>query len=293
MSGSVVPNPRQVRIPSSRFTERLRGLERRIVAMKLAHDQVPEWASESGLVHGFFGRGGGHSRPPYASLNVSYRVGDDPSAVRQNVCDLKQELGLHGLCITTMHQRHGDRIIDVTEPVKESGDGDAMVARSAGLFLGVLTADCTSILMWSKSASKRVAAVVHAGWRGTLAGLSRKVIEYLNREHGVEPASLHCALGPTIEICCYEVGQDVVEPLRQRWGEMASACVRTADERTYVDLKGLNATLMAETGVPEQQIHRIGPCTACTPEEFYSHRRATKARSPQTGRQMSVIGWRD
>jgi len=259
--------------------------------MKLTHYQVLEWDAEKGLVHGFFGRGGGSSRPPYSGLNASYHVGDDLSAVKKNVCDMKQELGLHDLPITTMHQRHGDRIIDVTERVKEAGEGDAMVACSPGSFLGVLTADCTPMLLWSKSGERKVAAVVHAGWRGTLAGLSAKVVGHLEKRYGVEPASLHCALGPTIEACCYEVGADVAGPLAKRWGETVNGHIRIVNERTYLDLKGLNAALLGETGIPQHQIHSIGPCTACTPGEFFSHRRETKAQIPQTGRQMSLIGW--
>lgn len=228
---------------------------------------------------------------PYAGLNVSYRVGDDPSAVKDNVCDLKKALGLHDRRIVTMKQRHGDCIIDVAEPVKDAGEGDAMVAGAAGLVLGVLTADCAPILLWGDAGERRVAGVVHAGWRGTLAGLPAKVVGHIRERYGVGAAALHCAIGPTIEACCYEVGEDVAAPLARRWGEAASRCMQTAGERIRLDLKGINAALLAQAGVPQRQIHSIGPCTACTPREFFSHRRETRAQLPQTGRQMSLIGW--
>jgi YfiH family protein len=259
--------------------------------MKLTHYQVPDWGTEGELIHGFLGRGGGNSLPPYAGLNVSYRVGDDPSRVKKNVCDLKKELGLHGLRIVMMKQCHGDRIIDVTEPLKDAGEGDAMVSCSTGLLLGVLTADCTPVLLWSQSGGRTVAAVVHAGWRGSLAGLSAKVVGHLEKRYGVEPPSLSCALGPSIDDCCSEVGADVSGPLAERWGDTANSCMHTVNGRTHVSLRRLNAAFLAGAGVPRQQIHLVGPCTACTPREFFSHRRETKARIPQTGRQISLIGW--
>lgn len=259
--------------------------------MKLTHYQVPAWHSQGDLVHGFLGCGGGKSLPPYAGLNLSTRVGDDPSAVKDNVCDMKKALGLHNVRIVTMDQCHGDDIIDVTEPSKEAGIGDAMVTSLPGLFLGVLTADCTPILFWSATRRTRLTAVVHAGWRGTLAGLVAKMVAHIEKHYGVEPTALHCALGPTIDGCCYEVGDDVAGPLTTKWGATAARATRMVKDHIHVDLRQLNAALLEAAGVPGQQITRVGPCTACTPAEFFSHRRATKAGTLQTGRQMSVIGW--
>jgi polyphenol oxidase len=259
--------------------------------MQLTHYQVPAWHSHADLIHGFLGRGGGRSRHPYAGLNLSHRVGDDASVVKDNVCDMKKSLGLHDLRIVTMNQCHGDRIIDVNEPKKDAGQGDAMVTSTPGLFLGVLTADCAPILFWSATGGQKLAAVVHAGWRGTLKGLAAKMVAHIEDRYGVEPASLQCALGPTIDACCYEVGADVAGSLMKQWGANAAKSIRTVNDRIHLELKTLNAALLADAGVPGQQISSIGPCTACTPGEFFSHRRETKAQIPRTGRQMSLIGW--
>jgi len=262
-----------------------------VIRMELTQYQVPAWHSQTGLVHGFLGRGGGRSLPPYAGLNLSYRVGDDPSAVKHNVCDMKKALGLHDLHIVTMDQCHGDHIIDVTEPRQEAGAGDAMVTSIPGLFLGVLTADCTPILFWSSTGREKLTAVVHAGWRGTLAGLAAKVVKHIEDRYGVGPAALQCAVGPTINACCYEVGDDVAGLLTKKWGANAERSIRMVNGRIHVDLKKLNAALLVDAGVPGQQIGSAGPCTACSPNEFFSHRRETKAKIPRTGRQMSLIGW--
>jgi len=211
--------------------------------------------------------------------------------VEDNVSDVERMLGLRERRIVTMKQCHGNRIIDVTEPKEDAGEGDAMVTSIPGWFLGVLTADCTPILLWSATRGQKLAAVVHAGWRGTLAGLAAKMVAHIEDRYGMDPASLHCALGPTIDACCYEVGADVAGPLTKQWGASAKKSIRTVNGRIHVDLKTLNAALLADAGVPGRQISSIGPCTACTPREFFSHRRETKARIPRTGRQMSLIGW--
>ena len=71
----------------------------------------------------------------YAGLNVSYRVGDDAKIVSQNVCDMKQAVGIHDGRIITMKQIHGDQIIDVKDRnIKEAGEGDGMKTERQKLF---------------------------------------------------------------------------------------------------------------------------------------------------------------
>jgi YfiH family protein len=232
------------------------------------------------------GRRGGKSVGPYAGLNVSYRVGDDPKVVSQNVCDMKLAVGIHDGRVVTMKQVHGDNVVEVTDTgIKEAGEADAMVTARSGLFLGVLTADCVPILMIA--AKERLAAVVHAGWRGTLSGIAAKAAAHLAENYDVAPESLEAALGPAIGACCYEVGDDVVEPLRARWGRVADDCVRSGGVKPHVDLRRLNRAILAQSGLALERIFEIGPCTKCAAGDYYSYRREGK----ETGRQMSVVGW--
>ena len=259
--------------------------------MELTAYRVPEWEAEPVLRHGFLGRGGGNSQGAYAGLNVSFGVGDDPQAVKDNYCDMKRAVGMAGTRMVTMQQRHGDTIIDVTEPCKDAGEGDAMVTGAPGVFLGVLTADCVPIVCWARTPERRLAAVIHAGWRGTLAGLAMNTVRHIESRYGTRPQDLWCALGPAIGPCCYEIGPDVSEPLRRKWGDKAEASLRQKDGNTYLDLRHLNAALLTAAGVPEERIASAGPCTACNPAEFFSYRRESKNGAGTTGRQASFIGW--
>lgn len=248
--------------------------------------QVPQWGKVDGLLHGFLGRRGGKSSGPYASLNLSLRVGDDPQVVKDNVCDTKRAVGIHHGKIVTMKQVHGDRILEVRgRDVKEAGEGDAMVTEEQGVFLSVLTADCVPILF--SVAGQRLAAVAHAGWRGTLAGIGPKMVRYLKERHGVEPASVEATLGPAIGPCCYEIGKDVSLPLLQKWGKLAERSLRGAGGGEFLDLRALNRALLEEAGIPPAQIFDVGPCTSCAAEDFFSYRR----EKGKTGRQLSFIGW--
>jgi YfiH family protein len=238
------------------------------------------------LIHGFLGRRGGKSTGRYAGLNLSFRVGDDPQAVKDNICDMKRAVGVHDLRIVTMRQLHGDRILDVKDgSLKEAGEADGMVTEERGLFLGVLTADCVPIL-FSVSGRPLVAAV-HAGWRGTLAGIAAKMVRHLQERYGVGAGLVETALGPSIGPCCYEIGADVSVPLLEKWGSMAQKSLAEASGKAFLDLRKLNRLILASAGVPAEKIREIGPCTSCAPDDFFSYRR----EKGETGRQISFIGW--
>ncbi len=97
--------------------------------------------------------------------------------VSQNVCDVKLAMGIHDGKIVTMQQVHGDNLIEVTDKkLKEAGEADGMVTAENGVYLGVLTADCVPLFFIAPK--QRLAAAVHAGWRGTLAGIAAKTVDF-------------------------------------------------------------------------------------------------------------------
>lgn len=254
--------------------------------MKINWLKVPQWQMDRDLLHGFMGRQGGKSVGRYAGLNVSYRVGDDPNLVSQNVCDMKLAVGMHDGRIVTMKQVHGDRLIEVKDTnVKEAGEADGMVTREKNIFLGVLTADCVPMLFLARE--QKVIAVVHGGWRGSLEGIADKTVKFLLENYGVLPSKLEVALGPSIDACCYRIGRDVAQPLLERWADLASSSIQNRDDKIYLDLRNLNQAILNRAGIPQSQIFRVGPCTCCADEEFFSYRRGKK----ETGRQISFMGW--
>ena len=254
--------------------------------MDIAHLKVPQWENYQGLLHGFMGRRGGKSLGPFAGLNVSYRVGDDPKVVSQNDCDVKLAAGIHDGRIVTMKQMHGEDLVEVKDKnLKEAGEADGMVTSEKDIYLAVLTADCVPLLFVAPK--QRVVAAVHAGWRGTMAGIAEKTARLLKTRYGVEPSELEVALGPSIGICCYEVKDDVAGPLMKRWGKLTTPSIAVRDGKSFINLRRLNRDILRAAGVPGNQLFQVGPCTSCTPEDFFSYRRERS----ETGRQMSFVGW--
>ncbi len=248
--------------------------------------KVEPWKAHTGLLHGFLGRRGGKSVGPYAGLNLSYRVGDDNKVVSQNVCDMKAAVGIHSGRVVTMKQVHGEEIVEVKDRhLKEAGEVDGMLTRERNIYLGVLTADCVPILFVAPA--KKLVAAVHAGWRGTLAGIAVKTVKMFLEKQSVLPSELEVALGPSIDACCYEIGKDVAQPLIEKWGAMAEANVQLRDGKSYLHLRNFNQAMLHHAGIPQSQIYQIGPCTCCAADDFFSYRREKK----ETGRQMSLIGW--
>ena len=213
----------------------------------------------------FFTRKGGISEPPYDALNVSTLVGDEPSAVEENLSRIRTTMD--GRPAAWVRQVAGDGVVLVDEG-RFSGEGDALVSGSEGLPLAVAIADCVPVALVGDG----VVAMVHSGWRGTLKGISGKAV----KEMGDHPSSVRAYIGPGIRRCCYEVSDEIAAKFAGRFG------------RDVVDgrMLSLPASIRAdlhEAGLTE--IHDLGLCTGCRTDLFYSHRK----EGPKTGRNLAVI----
>jgi YfiH family protein len=246
---------------------------------------VQQWDRFDGLVHGFLGRVGGRSRPPYASLNLSYDNGDDTQTVKQNWCDLKLSLGLRDLNLITAKQVHGDNLLKVSsETGKGAGVGDGLMTNAPNVIVGVLAADCVPLLFLEPK--RRIAAAVHAGWRGTAAGIAARAIARMKEDYQVHVSDLYVGMGPSIGPCCYQVGKEVAEQIAANWKEEVKDAWRPEGSKGWLDLGAINEAQLVSVGVPRRQIQRLGLCTACDVERFFSYRKEGK-----TGSQLSFIGW--
>jgi YfiH family protein len=152
----------------------------------------------------------------------------------------------------------------MTAPERGQRQADGMVSEQK-LALGVLSADCVSILL--ADGQGRVAAV-HAGWRGTVADVAGAAVAALG-ELGARPKDLRAALGPSIGPCCFEVQADVAAA----FFPVSADSVNQRAGRLYVDLWRTNRELLLRAGLDPLHIDVPPPCTRCDPERFYSYRR--------------------
>lgn len=255
--------------------------------------RVPGWERIPHLVHGFCGRRGGVSRGAFAELNLSLRVGDEAEAVHENWRRVSLASGM-AMRFATMRQVHGTNVATIEPGTTDGVDADALVTCSPGVALSVLTADCVPILLVAPR--HEVVAAVHAGWRGTLAGIVTRTLQHLETTFGVKPAAVHAALGPAIGGCCYEVDRSIVDDLERAWGAMPGAVRRRPHtDKAMLDLRSANAAVLADAGVAAERIAVTGPCTRCAVAEYFSYRASALASTggAVTGRQLSFIGWQN
>ncbi|HEY8417541.1 MAG TPA: peptidoglycan editing factor PgeF [Limnochordales bacterium] len=250
--------------------------------------QVDAWA-EQAIVHGFTGRGGGVSPPPFDSLNLGLRVGDDPERVRENRRRLCQVLGVSPQALVVGEQVHGNAVAVVTRAAMGRGalvaadalpGVDALVCAEPGPVLMGLFADCVPILLVDPRTP--AVAMVHAGWRGTDRQVVVRALAAMAEAFGTRAADCWAALGPSIGPCCYEVGADVAD----RFAGWGGGLVQSREGRLYLDLPAANRRLLESAGVPARQILTAEVCTRCRMDQCFSHR----GSGGRTGRMAAVIG---
>jgi len=244
-------------------------------------------AGLAGLRHGFFGRRGGVSGGPFASLNVSLRNADHTNHALENRRRVLAALGGEGRPLLIARQVHGVqcRVVEAAFDPAAPPEADALATRSPGLVLGVTTADCAPLLLAEPVAG--VAAAAHAGWRGALHGIIEATVAAMI-DLGAAPGRIRAAIGPCIAQASYEVGAPFAaafldaDPANRRFFVAAPA------GRPHFDLEGFCAHRLERAGVA--QVERLGLDTCADAERFFSYRRTTKAGERHFGLQVAVIG---
>ncbi|MDQ5837722.1 MAG: peptidoglycan editing factor PgeF [Acidobacteriota bacterium] len=245
-----------------------------------------------GFANAFSTRGGGVSAFPENSLNLAGFDEDPAENILENRRRFTELLGGRWR-LAACWQVHGSDVRVVRErddAQSEKERCDALTTSLPGVLLGVKTADCVPILL--ADARRGACAAVHAGWRGTLAGVVTRALARMREEFGTEAADVRAAIGPAARACCYEVGPEVVEAFRAKFSDADSLFAPTSDGHALADIQLANRRQLVESGVTPGRIHTLPLCTICRPELFFSYRREKKLYG-KTGRLLSVIGMRD
>jgi hypothetical protein len=193
-------------------------------------------------------------------------------------------------------QVHGSdvRLINNPEDAKPAKDArgetvfcDAIVSNASGILAGVKTADCVPILMGDRHTGSF--AAVHAGWRGTLAGVATKALGQMVDEYKTKPRDVRVAIGPAAGSCCYEVGADVIEAFGNGFPGHERLFTQTRKDYARIDLLEANRSQLVSAGVDPDRINIAPLCTMCRTDLFFSYR-CEKHIQGTVGRLMSVIG---
>jgi polyphenol oxidase len=177
--------------------------------------------------------------------------------------------------IRTVKQIHSSAVLDAAAPASGAPEpqGDALVSDRAGVCVGIKTADCVPILI--VDISTPAIAAVHAGWRGSAENIAAAAVRRMAALWKTRPENLRAAIGPSIGVCCYEVGPEVARQF-DRW--------RPAATDRHLDLPAINEAQLRAEGVTD--IWKSGECTFCMAKKFFSFRRERE----HAGRMVSFIG---
>ncbi|HEV8279327.1 MAG TPA: peptidoglycan editing factor PgeF [Streptosporangiaceae bacterium] len=224
-------------------------------------------------------RHGGVSAGRYATLNLSFAVGDDAANVRENRRRVAAALGASPDTFVFAAQVHGHRVAVVSAADRGRGavsaddaigPADALVTTEPGIVLAILVADCVPIVLYDPAT--HVLACVHAGWRGTLARTAQAALAAM-RSLGTRPRDVVAGIGPSIAPGAYQVGEEVANAAREAFGERAQTLLRPAGPgRWQFDLPAANRHGLRTAGVPDGQIHVAATPTGPDPGLFFSHR---------------------
>jgi YfiH family protein len=237
-----------------------------------------------GLWHAVTSRHGGESRPPYASLNLSHGVDDDPKAVTVN------RKRLHGLTGGGVHfysrQNHGTSIRVITRDALDDQEmiqtlpeaADALITDVPGIYLLIQTADCQAVMLFDPQ--RRVVANVHGGWRGSVADILGRTVKRMVDRFDCDPGDMLAAIGPSLGPCCAEFVNFKDEIPPYLWP------FRVGEH--HFDFWRISRHQLINAGLAPPHVHAAAICTRCNPHLFFSYR-----AQRQTGRFAALIGMRD
>lgn len=267
------------------------------------------------LVHAFSTRHGGVSRVYGGNaLNLGFTQQDSRASVERNRELFLKELGVtdgrRSWPLVSLRQIHSDLIHRVDGMPEHPLAGDGLVTDTPGLFVAVQTADCLPIILADRKL--RAVGVFHAGWQGTVKRIAEKGVGEMRKHFQSDPRNLVAAIGPGVQGCCYEVGEEVRIKFEAQFA-YASSLFREAKEsdpvrekypllfltarapghselpvKLFLDLVEANRRQLLDAGVLAKNIDAIGPCTACHTEMLFSFR----AEKGVTGRLMGAAGIR-
>ncbi len=249
-------------------------------------------SSVSGLVHGITNRVAGAG---LADGNVGDTAPRDAADAWQMRIAWCTAIGVDPDRIVRTGQVHENAVFVVTEEhagmgrrrdTPTPGTADAMITQAINVPIMTLAADCLPLLMVDPV--HRAVAAVHAGWRSTVLDIAGETIRAMTREFDTDPADVLAYLGPSIGVCCNEVGPEVTAAWREQaqdLGEVAESAVTRPGVKEHFDVPQANALLLQRAGVLPEHIEMSGICTKCDTEHWFSHR----GQGPNTGRHGGVI----
>ncbi len=252
---------------------------------------LPAW-EEVGVKNLFTSRVGGVSGGPYASLNLGLHVADDTETVCRNRKILADAMKISVEEMVCCQQVHGSRVARVAAADRGRGaaaletaiaDTDALITNEEDVYLTLFFADCVPLFFFDPQV--RAIGLAHGGWKGAWGQIAAAVIHAMTDSFGSRVQDIQCWIGPGIDVCCFEIGDDLAEKVasREGWSRFLS---RRENGRITWNLKQTHRHILLGNGILPEHIAVSGECTCCCEQDFFSYRRDHGI----TGRMAAVLG---
>jgi len=161
-----------------------------------------------------------------------------------------------------------------------SRSGDYLITNQKNISLGILTADCLPIIIYDPI--NHVIANIHAGLKGSLAGIATTVVKIMTENFASNSKELRIFFGPAARGCCYQISETVVEKIKN-W-KQSSNCLLFKNQSYYLDLALFNQIQLSEIGIPETSFCQDYACCTICDNRYNSYRRDGK----QAGRNITL-----
>lgn len=236
------------------------------------------------LTHGFSTRLGGVSKEHLESMNLSFSRGDERENVLENHRRFAKAVGYDENRLVFSDQVHKTTIHKVTEQdagkgiVKESDlkEIDGLVTDIPDIPLITFFADCVPLFFYDPE--KKVVALAHSGWRGTIEEIGAKMVAFMRDEYGCLPENIICAIAPSICQSCYEVSADVAEQFLEKYKvyyenkDMSELLYQKENGKYQLNLHKACELTLLNAGILKEHLDITDLCTCCNPDVFFSHR---------------------
>lgn len=253
---------------------------------------------ETDILHGFSTRLGGISKEHLSSMNLSFSRGDDRENVLENHRRFAEVLGYDERKLVFSDQVHLTKFHKVTR--EDCGKGiirkndikeiDGLVTNEPGIPIITFYADCVPLFFYDPV--KKVIAMAHSGWRGTVEKIGAGMVDFMEKEYGSERKNIVCAIAPSICQNCYEVSEDVAVRFTEVFGnEYGEILLRQKENGKYqLNLHKACEIVLLEAGILREHLDITDLCTCCNPEFFFSHRASQGMRGNLAGVMMLKEG---
>ncbi len=233
------------------------------------------------IKHCFFSRRGGFSKGLFSTLNCGKGSGDSKKNIIKNLRYVSKKMNVKYNDLVLMHQTHSNKVIEIKK-IRKKIFSDAIITKTKGLALGVLTADCVPILLYD--VENKIIGCIHAGWRGAFSGIIKKTVTKIRKLNSKN--KIYASVGPCINKKSYEVDLSFYKKFISKTLKNKKYFSKKNKKKMFFDLRKFVDDKLFEAKVLIDHVNRD---TYKEANNFFSYRRSKKLNQKDYGRCISVI----